>query len=302
MLAMILVVMGSIAFTQLGLDFFPDIEFPTVSVITTYSGASSEDIENTITRPLEQVINSVERVKKVTSTSSEGLSLIAVEFEWGTNLEFAAQDLRDQIKVWENFLPEEADDPIVFKFNMGQYYAKRFVTYVGTTGYWVPSGQLISVASFTESVASWTTTSSDRLSFITPPFAIGEDGDHTFEFGIDMPGLPADLTSEDCVMDFVSAVVIADGSSTTPGTIYADSPQEVRNVQVFPTNSREGDCLAGIGGLHTEPRQRCYRRASFRADDNRQSTVPTPSARERHCTAGDRRRSGGQFILRTRPL
>jgi len=125
---------------------------------------------------------------------------------------------------------------ITVKFNMGQYYAKRFVTYVGTTGYWVPSGQLISVASFTESVASWTTTSSDRLSFITPPFAIGEDGDHTFEFGIDMPGLPADLTSEDCVMDFVSAVVIADGSSTTPGTIYADSPQEVRNVQVFPTN------------------------------------------------------------------
>ena len=82
MLAMILVVMGSIAFTQLGLDFFPDIEFPTVSVITVYSGAASEDIENTITRPLEQVINTVERVKKVTSTSSEGLSVIAVEFEW----------------------------------------------------------------------------------------------------------------------------------------------------------------------------------------------------------------------------
>jgi len=121
MLAMILVVMGSIAFTQLGLDFFPDIEFPTVSVITVYSGAASEDIENTITRPLEQVINTVERVKKVTSTSSEGLSVIAVEFEWGTNLDFAAEDLRDQIKRFESYLPEEAEDPIVFKFNMGQF-------------------------------------------------------------------------------------------------------------------------------------------------------------------------------------
>jgi len=121
MLAMILVVMGSIAFTQLGLDFFPDIEFPTVSVITTYSGASSEDMENTITRPLEQTINTVERVKKVTSTSSEGLSVISVEFEWGTNLDFAAEDLRDQIKRWESYLPEEANDPIVFKFNMGQF-------------------------------------------------------------------------------------------------------------------------------------------------------------------------------------
>jgi HAE1 family hydrophobic/amphiphilic exporter-1 len=59
MLAMILVVLGSIAFTRLGLDFFPDIEFPTVSVVTSYRGAASEDIENTITRPLEQIINSV---------------------------------------------------------------------------------------------------------------------------------------------------------------------------------------------------------------------------------------------------
>ena len=63
MLAMILVVLGSLAFTRLGLDFMPDIEFPTVSVITIYRGASSEDIENTITRPLEQIINSVDRKK-----------------------------------------------------------------------------------------------------------------------------------------------------------------------------------------------------------------------------------------------
>ena len=83
MLAMILVVLGMLSFTRLGLDFFPDLEFPTVSVITTYSGVSSEDIENTITRPLEQVINSVSRVKKVTSQTSEGFSLIMVEFEWG---------------------------------------------------------------------------------------------------------------------------------------------------------------------------------------------------------------------------
>ena len=63
MLAMILVVLGFIALTNLGLDFFPDIEFPTVSVITTYRGASPEDIENTITRPMEQVINTVSGVK-----------------------------------------------------------------------------------------------------------------------------------------------------------------------------------------------------------------------------------------------
>lgn len=121
MLAMILVVFGLIALSRLGLDFFPDLEFPTVSVITTYRGASSEDIENTITRPLEQIINSVSRVKKVDSMTIEGASVISVEFEWGTNLDFAAQDVRDQIGLYRSYLPEEATDPLVVKFNFSQF-------------------------------------------------------------------------------------------------------------------------------------------------------------------------------------
>ncbi|MFC2160252.1 efflux RND transporter permease subunit [Acidobacteriota bacterium] len=121
MLAMILVVLGGIAFTELGLDFFPELEFPTVSIITTYSGASSEDIENTITRPLEQITGTVNRVKEVSSTTTEGVSVIMLEFEWGTNLDFAAQDVRDQIGLYENFLPEEASEPLVVKFNMSQF-------------------------------------------------------------------------------------------------------------------------------------------------------------------------------------
>jgi HAE1 family hydrophobic/amphiphilic exporter-1 len=120
MIAMILVVMGIFTFTRLGLDFFPDLEFPTVSVVTTYRGASSEDIEKTITKPLEQVVSSISRVKKVTSSTSEGASTIQVEFEWGTNLDFAAQDIRDQIGLYRQFLPPEASDPLVVKFNLAQ--------------------------------------------------------------------------------------------------------------------------------------------------------------------------------------
>ncbi len=121
MLAMILVVLGFLAFSKLGLDYFPDIEFPTVSVITNYTGAASKDIENTVTKPLEQIINSVSRVKKVTSIASEGVSLILVEFEWGTNLDFAAQDIRDQIGLNRIFLPQDASDPLVVKFNLGAF-------------------------------------------------------------------------------------------------------------------------------------------------------------------------------------
>ncbi|HHF43257.1 MAG TPA: efflux RND transporter permease subunit, partial [Candidatus Aminicenantes bacterium] len=121
MLAMILVVLGFISYSRLGLDFFPDLEFPTVSVVTTYSGASPEDIENTITRPLEQVVNSVANVKKVNSITSEGVSVIMVEFEWGTNLDFAAQDIREQLGQFRSYLPEEASDPLVVKFNISQF-------------------------------------------------------------------------------------------------------------------------------------------------------------------------------------
>ncbi|MFC2157084.1 efflux RND transporter permease subunit [Acidobacteriota bacterium] len=121
MLAMIIVILGSLAFTRLGFDFFPDVEFPTVSVISVYAGASPEDIENKITRPLEQIINSVSRVKKVSSVTSEGLSIIVVEFEWGTDLDFAAQDVRDQIGYYQNNLPEDTSDSLVVKFSLVQF-------------------------------------------------------------------------------------------------------------------------------------------------------------------------------------
>jgi HAE1 family hydrophobic/amphiphilic exporter-1 len=137
MIAMILVVVGFIAFTRLGLDFFPDLEFPTVSIITTYSGASSEDLEKTITKPVEQIVSSVSRVKKVTSTTTEGVSVIQVEFEWGTNLDFAAQDIRDQIGLYREFLPEEASDPLVVKFNLAQLP----IVFYGITGN-MPNAQL----------------------------------------------------------------------------------------------------------------------------------------------------------------
>jgi HAE1 family hydrophobic/amphiphilic exporter-1 len=130
MIAMIMVVIGMISFSRLGLDFFPDLEFPTVSVITSYRGASSEDLEKTITKSLEQIVSSISRVKKVTSITMEGVSAITVEFEWGTNLDFAAQDIRDQIGLYRQYLPSEADDPLVVKFNL----ALLPVVFWGITG------------------------------------------------------------------------------------------------------------------------------------------------------------------------
>ncbi len=121
MVMAIIVVIGSISFFKLGLDLLPDIDYPVVSVITTYSGASPEDVETLLTRPVEEIVSQVNRVKKVTSISQEGASIVMVEFEWGTNLDFAAQDIRDRLGLFRQFLPEDASDPLVVKFNVSQF-------------------------------------------------------------------------------------------------------------------------------------------------------------------------------------
>jgi HAE1 family hydrophobic/amphiphilic exporter-1 len=121
MLTLIIVLLGYISYTKLGVDLMPDLEFPTVSIVTPYKGASSKDIEEMVTKPIEGWISTVTNVKDVKSTSKEGLSVINVEFEWGTNLDFAAQDLRETIGMYEKFLPEDVSKPVVIKFDISQF-------------------------------------------------------------------------------------------------------------------------------------------------------------------------------------
>ncbi len=121
MLTLIIVLLGYISYTKLGVDLMPDLEFPTVSIVTPYKGASSKDIEEMVTKPIEGWISTVTNVKDVKSASKEGLSVINVEFEWGTNLDFAAQDLRETIGMYEKFLPEDVSKPVVIKFDISQF-------------------------------------------------------------------------------------------------------------------------------------------------------------------------------------
>lgn len=130
MVILIVTIFGIIAFSRLGLDMLPELEYPVVSVITTYSGVSSEDVEKLITRPVESVISTVKNVKRVNSTSQEGISAVIVEFEWGTKLDFAAQDVREKLSWVTDYLPKDADSPLVIKFNMSDYP----ILYYGATG------------------------------------------------------------------------------------------------------------------------------------------------------------------------
>lgn len=119
MLILIVVVLGSISLSKMGLDLMPDITFPLVSVVTEYQGVSSEDIENLVTKPVEETVSTVKNVKNLSSVSREGISGVMVEFEWGTDIDYAAQDIRDRIDMMRSFLPDDIKEPQVVKFDPG---------------------------------------------------------------------------------------------------------------------------------------------------------------------------------------
>ncbi len=112
-----LMVIGLYSLVQLPVDLYPEIELPFVTVMTTYPGASASDIESNVTRPIEDVLNSVSNLKDLTSTSSDGLSVIFLNFEYGSNLDEAINDIRSNLNFVTTFLPEEAEDPTIIKFN-----------------------------------------------------------------------------------------------------------------------------------------------------------------------------------------
>ena len=118
MLIGIVLVLGLYSYLNIGLDMLPDISYPTVSVMTTWQGAAPEDVEKQVTKPIEEMLSLVSRVKTVKSVTREGMSIVMVEFEWGTNIDFAAQDIRDQISIFKKMLPEDIDEPVVFKFDV----------------------------------------------------------------------------------------------------------------------------------------------------------------------------------------
>ncbi|MDE6561475.1 MAG: efflux RND transporter permease subunit, partial [Muribaculaceae bacterium] len=109
------VILGLFSLAKLPVDLFPDIDTNTIMVITIYPGASSEDIEQNVTKPLENVMNSVEHLKHITSQSRENTSVITLEFEYGYDIDNLTNDVRDKLYMVESSLPDDCQNPIIFK-------------------------------------------------------------------------------------------------------------------------------------------------------------------------------------------
>ena len=110
-------IIGLFSLAKLPIDLYPDIETNTIMVMTTYQGASAEDIEQNVTRPLENTLNSVEHLKHITSKSKENISIITLEFEFGYDIDDLTNYTRDKLDMVRSYLPDDAENPIIFKFS-----------------------------------------------------------------------------------------------------------------------------------------------------------------------------------------
>src|SRR6187402_186199 len=117
MLILALVVVGAAAYFRLGVDRFPSVDLPTVSVRTALPGASTEEVETEVSQRIEEAVNTVEGIQELRSVSSAGSSFVIVTFDLDRDIDTAAQDIRDRVSSVVRQLPDDALPPVIAKFN-----------------------------------------------------------------------------------------------------------------------------------------------------------------------------------------
>lgn len=113
MMMVALVVLGIFSYKELSIDLFPNIDFPVVTVQTLYPGVAPETVETEVTKRIEEAINPIEGVRHITSTTTEGISLVITEFELGTNIHTAAQDVRSKVSALRRDFPSGVEEPVI---------------------------------------------------------------------------------------------------------------------------------------------------------------------------------------------
>lgn len=118
MFIMSFVVLGIVSMTRLGVDHFPALDFPYVNIATVYPGASPEEVETLVTKPIEDAVAGIEGVKRVESNSNEGFSRVGIEFNLGVDPQGAAAEVREKVAGIRFRLPKEIEDPTISRFDV----------------------------------------------------------------------------------------------------------------------------------------------------------------------------------------
>ncbi|MEI7528392.1 MAG: efflux RND transporter permease subunit [Elusimicrobiota bacterium] len=129
MMIVTLVVLGAFAYLRLGIDLMPNVEFPFVMIQTTLRGAGPEEIESSVTKPLEEAVNTISGIEDITSTSYEGMSVLLIKFALEKNGDVAAQEVRDKVNSALSQLPQGTNPPVIGKFDIGAAAVLNVVVY-----------------------------------------------------------------------------------------------------------------------------------------------------------------------------
>lgn len=117
MIVLMIIILGIVSLSGLPIDLFPEIEIPVAVVATSYSGAGPQEIENLISKRIEGAVATVGNIDKVSSISSQGSSLVIAQFDFGTDMDFAALEIREKVDLVKGALPDDANQPIVIKMD-----------------------------------------------------------------------------------------------------------------------------------------------------------------------------------------
>ena len=130
-----ILIFGSISLLRLPIDILPDITYPAITIYTKYEGAGPQEVERLITEIIEKSVSTIENVKEIRSTSDEDASTVTVDFNWGTDLAEAANDIREQLDRVRRFLPEDAENPYLYKYDP----SNRPILFISLRGPFHPS-------------------------------------------------------------------------------------------------------------------------------------------------------------------
>lgn len=117
MVVVVIMILGVVSLSKMSIDLLPNVDVPVIVVITAYPGAASEEIEDTVTKPIEKSVSGVENVKTILSDSQPNVSAVQVRFKWGVDLDIAAMNVREKLDLIKGSLPENAEEPIVIKLD-----------------------------------------------------------------------------------------------------------------------------------------------------------------------------------------
>jgi HAE1 family hydrophobic/amphiphilic exporter-1 len=117
MIFLLIVLLGLVSMNKLNLDLFPELDLPLALAITSYENVGPEEMEELVTRPLESALGTVNGIKSINSISRQGSSLVVLEFSWGTDMNFAINQMREKIDLISSFLPADADKTMILKLD-----------------------------------------------------------------------------------------------------------------------------------------------------------------------------------------